>query len=182
MSVKNEIISQCLNLVSQIVEKNMNIYMNVQIGEGISFVFDNVIKKSKSPSQKKRNIERALNFKQKVEEHKNDTLEKAQAKLEVKSETKKIETKVDDAKVETKEILCESIMLDRPTLFENEKKVENDLNEYLEAKGIGVKKVIFIRDASRDLKRIEIRINQMEKGKIEEAKIEFRDCKILWMR
>ena len=182
MSVKNEIISQCLNLVSQIVEKNMNIYMNVQIGEGISFVFDNVTKKSKSPSQKKRNVERALKFKQKVEENENDTLEEAQAKLEVKSETKKIETKVDDVKVETKETWCESIMLDRPTIFENEKKVENDLKEYLEAKGIEVKKVIFIRDASRDLKRMEIKIKQMEKGKIERAKIDFRDCKILWMR
>ena len=67
-------------------------------------------------------------------------------------------------------------------MLENHKKVENDFNGYLEAKGIGVKKVIFIRDASRDLKRIEIRIKQMEKGKIEEDKLEFRDCTILGVR
>ena len=53
--------------------------MNVQIREGISFVFDNLTKKNKYPSQKKRNVERALKFKQKEEEHEViDTLKKAQ--------------------------------------------------------------------------------------------------------
>ena len=73
-------------------------------------------------------------------------------------------------------------MLGRPTVFENDKKVENDLTKYLEAKGIGVEKVIFKRDASRDLKMIEIRIRPITKKKIEEANIEFRYCRILWMR
>ena len=73
-------------------------------------------------------------------------------------------------------------MLDRPTIFENKKKVENDFNGYLEAKGIGVKKVIFIRDATRDLKRIEIRIKQMKKRNIAEDKLKCRDCNILGLR
>ena len=73
-------------------------------------------------------------------------------------------------------------MLDRPTVFESDRKVEKDIMEHFEVKGIEIKKVIFVRDASRDLRRIEIKIKPMEKKAIEDANIRFRDCRILWMR
>ena len=47
-----------------------------------------------------------------------------------------VRSKVDDAKVETKKTLCEYIMPERPTVFENEKTVETDLTGHLAAKGI----------------------------------------------
>ena len=73
-------------------------------------------------------------------------------------------------------------MLDRPTVFESDMKVEKDLMEHYEEKGIKIRKVIFVRDASRDLRRIEIKIKPMKKKVLEDANIKFRDCRILWMR
>ena len=188
MTTKNEIISQCLTLVNQIVENKLKVYMNLQIGVEVSFVFDNMDKNKVSPSQKQRSIDRAIKFKQKIEEKDaNEIGDTVKKKSEIKNEVKiEIAKETDDKTAavenETKEIICESIMLDRPTVFENDKKVENDLTKHLEAKSIGVEKVIFKRDASRDLKMIEIRIRPITKKKIEEANIEFRDCRILWMR
>ena len=183
MAAKNDIISQCLNLVNQIVEKKLSVYMNLQMGEGISFVFDNMTKKSKSPSNKQRNIERSIKFKQKIEKHEDEEiLDKAQQKKEMKQEKMENSEKFDTTANETSDVVCESIMLDRPTVFESDMKVEKDLMEHFEVKGIKIKKVIFVRDASRDLRRIEIKIKPMKKKFLEDANIKFRDCRILWMR
>ena len=70
---------------------------------------------------------------------------------------------IDTTANETSDVVCESIMLDRPTVFESDMKVEKDLMEHFEVKGIKIKKVIFVRDSSRDLRRIEIKIKKLLK-------------------
>ena len=192
MAGKNVIISQCLNLVNQIVEKNMKVYMNVQMEEGVSFIFDNMEKRNKSASQEKRSIERSIKFKEKVKEKTGDENlnvgakeKKSEIKPEVSKETdlKTEETRGESEQIETKEDVCESIMIAPLKVFvASDKQVENAIVKNLEDKGIGVERVIFKRDASRDLKMIEIQIKPMPKKKLEEANVTFRDLKILWMR
>ena len=108
------------------MEKKLSVYMNLQMGEGISFVFDNINKKSKSPSTKLRNVERSIKFKQKIKEHEDEEIiDKAQQKIEIKQEKTAISEKIDTTANETSEVVCESIMIDRPTVFESDRKIHH---------------------------------------------------------
>jgi hypothetical protein len=65
------LLSQCVNLVNNIVAKNMLAFINIKVGDKFSFQFNNQKKylpmqKKKSPSQEKRNLDRTINFKRKL--------------------------------------------------------------------------------------------------------------------
>ena len=67
MSVKNELLSQCLDLAKQLMKNNQKATINISVGTDFNFKFSNLehasfTEKYKSPSQKKRSLERKAQY------------------------------------------------------------------------------------------------------------------------
>ena len=64
MTPENDLMAKCLDIVNQIVTKNLKSYMSVKIGSEFSFNFSNSesFQKKLSPSQRTRNFERQKVF------------------------------------------------------------------------------------------------------------------------
>ena len=68
MSVKNELLSQCLDLAKQLMKNNQKATINISVGTDFNFKFSNLeharsfTEKYKSPIQKKRSLERKAQY------------------------------------------------------------------------------------------------------------------------
>ena len=190
------LLTQCINLVNQIVKMDMMAFINIQVGDNFSFVFDNKKylprePKKKSPSQEKRNIERTIHFKRKMceNEQKDDAAKTVNVKKEagekefVKAKNE-IEIKSEKEEAKPEEVFCDTITME-PQINPmpcSERDFEEGANKILSEKGIEVDRVIFIKDASRDLRRIAIKLKPTSKAKIENGNLRFFNCKILHIK
>ena len=95
---ENELMYKCLEITRHILDDNQKVFINVKIGETFAFTFNNQEKKvqnniiKKSPSSKKRDLERKEVFKVKHEKFKQtedatDSTEHSEEKFDEKADT-----------------------------------------------------------------------------------------------
>ena len=191
----NLLLTQCVNLVNKIVEKDMMAFINIQVGDNFSFVFDNKKysprePKKKSPSQEKRNIERTINFIRKNEQN-DDASRTANEKeksvdkdfVKVKNEIE-INSEKEEAKLE--EVFCDSITMEPQILVEkilvtadcqadwNDKYVTKLVNEKLNIIGIRMKSIQVNRNIRKCFESCVVTIEPTKKKIIEQESFPIR--------
>ena len=126
--------------------------------------------KRKSPSQEKRNEQRTIDFKKKIME--SESLKPTEIKsddIEDKDVTNintlEIKSEVEDEPKE--ELLCDTITMEpktNPPFHCAERVFENNVkNRYVE-KGYEIEELMFVKDASRKIKRLTIKLKKPVKN------------------
>ena len=128
MSDDATLLSQCLEWTKQLMSQNEEVFVNIRMGD-FRFSFDNKkniqIKKTKSPSQQRRNFDRQAEFKKRLEKKENN-LEASEEKVTTESEKKDFnDEKFHEPKIEVETVATQT---DTATL-EKETQTEYDQNE-----------------------------------------------------
>ena len=128
--------------------------------------------KRKSPSQEKRNEQRTIDFKKKIME--SESLKPTEIKsdiIEDKDATKKtkdtLEIKSENVDETKEELLFDTITMEpktNPPFHCAERVFENNVkNRYVE-KGFEIEELMFVKDASKKIKRLKIKLKKPVKN------------------